>query len=428
MLVGSQKSTDKRGLLDISHSALKTLKSSINHILKRMGNFWPKSKDNEIKLPKEFKDENYRPIENLPNEIMVEIFSYLDGNEEVKISLVNKRWFQVVNNEIENLSIKWPQQQNQDVQNLINRFPKLKNIELATMITDACMMYTLPVDFFEFTGTLEFDIDPYLIPTKSEPSTYITRIKINPLNPAEEIWDFVYNKNQIINFEIDMLRPTLGYVYLPKHVDSVVEEILSLDNVSKIRYSQTDDYLSQRASGHLFQGPPNYQQEKLKFVKIVQSILSRPYLKQIEFNVAFHYYMEIEKMFPKNFHVEEITLRSNNLSLQVWKNIFDALPNIRKFKVVILFNDVNKLDVILKGLSNFKKLKFLHVTICNHDHYKKFNKTEIRDCFYIIRDNFPMKTEVVIAENDSTKNLIEKEEGKEPKIVIGHSLFSRYFS
>ena len=95
-----------------------------------MGNSWSKSKGNEIKLLKEFKDENYRPIENLPNEIMVEFFSYLDVNEKVKVSQVNKRWFQVVNNEIENLSIKWPQQQNQDAQNLINRFPKLKICEI----------------------------------------------------------------------------------------------------------------------------------------------------------------------------------------------------------------------------------------------------------------------------------------------------------
>ena len=64
-----------------------------------MGNFWPKSKDNEIKLLKEFKDENNHPIENLPNEIMVEIFSYLDRNEEMKVSLGNKRWFEVVNND-----------------------------------------------------------------------------------------------------------------------------------------------------------------------------------------------------------------------------------------------------------------------------------------------------------------------------------------
>ena len=373
-----------------------------------MGNFLAKSKDNEIKLLKEFKDEDNRPIENLPNEIMVEIFSYLDRNEEVKVSLVNKRWFQVVNNEIENLSIKWPQQQNQDVQNLINRFPKLKNIVLATVISDACMMYFLPVDFLEFTGTLEFDINPYLIPTKSKPSTYITRIKINPLNPAKEIWDFVYDKNQIINFEIDMLRPT-------GNVDSVVKEILSLDNVSKIRYSQLTDYLSQTVRDL------NYQEEKLEFVKIVQSILSRPYLKQIEFDVTFEFNMDIEKKFSKNFHVEEITLRSaNHLSLKVWKNIFDALPNIRKFKIVTLLKDIKDLVVILKGLSNFRKLKCLHVTICNNDHYKKFNKPEIRDCFNIIRDNFPMKTEVVIADKDST-NLIKKEEGKEPKIVIGHS-------
>ena len=376
-----------------------------------MGNFWPKSKDNEIKLLKEFKDENNHPIENLPNEIMVEIFSYLDRNEEVKVSLVNKRWFQVVNNEIENLSIKWPQQQNQDVQNLINRFPKLKNIELASKITNKDS-YVLPfLDSFKFDGTLEFDIDPNLIPTKSEPSTYISRIKTNPLNPAKKIRDFVYDKNQIINFEIDMLRPT-------GDVDSVVKEILSLDNVSKIRYSQTRDYQSR---AH------NYEQEKLKFDKIIRSILSRPYLKQIEFNVTFHYYMDIDKMFPKNFNVEEITLQSNDLSLQAWRNIFDALPNIRKFKIFILFGDVVNVEVILKGLSNFKELEFLHVTICNRDHCKKFIKTEIRDCLHVIRDNFPMKTEVVIADKDST-NLIKKEEGKEPKIVIGHSLFSGFFS
>ena len=100
-----------------------------------MGNFLPKSKDSRTELLKEFKDENYFPIESVPNEIMVKIFSYLDGNGKVKVSLVNKRWFQVANNEIENLSIKCPLQQNQDVQNLMNRFSKLKNIELATMVT-----------------------------------------------------------------------------------------------------------------------------------------------------------------------------------------------------------------------------------------------------------------------------------------------------
>ena len=61
---------------------------------------------------------------------MVVIFSYLDENEEVKVSLVNKQWFHVTNNEIRNVSIKWPLQRNQDVQNLMNRFSKLKNIDI----------------------------------------------------------------------------------------------------------------------------------------------------------------------------------------------------------------------------------------------------------------------------------------------------------
>ena len=386
-----------------------------------MGNCWPKSKDNKIELLKEFKDENYFPTESLPNEIMVKIFSYLDGNGKVKVSLVNKRWFQVVNNEIENLSIKWPLQQNQDVINLMNRFSKLKNIELATVVTDAWMIYGkdsgfLPVHFFEFTGSLEFDIDPDLIPTKSKHSTSITRIRINP---AKEIWDFVYNKNQIINFEVDMcalvsVRNGVTWVRLPSDVDTVVKEILSLNNVSKIKYSQN----IHRAI--------DYQQENLKFFKIVQSILSRPYLKQIEFDITFDFNLDIENEFSKNFHVEEIKLRSTNFSLKLWKSIYDALPNIRKVKVVIS-EDIRNLGVILKDLSNFKNLKFLHVTIRNRDRYKIFNEPKIRDCFDVIRDNFPMKTKVVIADMDST-NLIERIEGNEPKIVNGQSRFSRYFS
>ena len=85
-------------------------------------------------------------IEDLPVEIMVKIISYLNSTEKIKIfSLVNKRWFAIVNNEIEALSIKWPQEKNQfsfwkfwkfdsggiqDIKNLIVRFSRLKNLAL----------------------------------------------------------------------------------------------------------------------------------------------------------------------------------------------------------------------------------------------------------------------------------------------------------
>ena len=46
-------------------------------------------------------DENCLRIEDLPVEIMVEIFSYLDTNEKVKVSMVNKRWFGILDKEIE---------------------------------------------------------------------------------------------------------------------------------------------------------------------------------------------------------------------------------------------------------------------------------------------------------------------------------------
>ena len=71
-------------------------------------------------------DENCLRIEDLPNEMMVEIFSNLNNNEKIKASMVNRRWFGIVNNEIKTLSVKWPQEENQEFLNLIERFPNLK--------------------------------------------------------------------------------------------------------------------------------------------------------------------------------------------------------------------------------------------------------------------------------------------------------------
>ena len=234
-----------------------------------MVTFYLKFRDNEIDL---YKDENYPQIEHLPNEIMVGIFSYLDKNEIMEVSMVNKRWFQVANYEIDNLLIKWPKQQNQDYENLINRFSRLKTIELATKITNKDSYILSFLDSFEFDGTLEFDIDPNLIPAKnwdvfprqpfsSYHSTSITRIRINPAK--EKI--IGYKKSQIISFAVEMPNP--------KDFDSVLEEILSLDNVSKVTFSA------------VLLGFAANKQENLKFVKIIQSILSRPYLKQINFDV-----------------------------------------------------------------------------------------------------------------------------------------------
>ena len=75
-------------------------------------------------------DENCFRIEDLPNEMMVEIFSNLNNNEKMKASMVNRRWFGIVNKEIKTLSLKLPEEDNQEFLNLIERFPNLKNVEI----------------------------------------------------------------------------------------------------------------------------------------------------------------------------------------------------------------------------------------------------------------------------------------------------------
>ena len=120
-------------------------------------------------------------IEDLPVEIMCQIFGYLDTNEKMKIAMVNKRWFGIAIIDIKALSIKWPgvkksqsrfynifsslwsQETSQDFHNLVGRFRRLKNLELTIKIKNKDMLR--PLDSFEFDGTLEFEIRPNLIPT-----------------------------------------------------------------------------------------------------------------------------------------------------------------------------------------------------------------------------------------------------------------------
>ena len=55
-----------------------------------------------------------------------------------------------------------------------------------------------------------------------------------------------------------------------------------------------------------------------------------------------------------------------NPSLEVWKKVLDALPNLKKVKVVTLDN-IENLALIVKNISIFKHLKFIDVGICSRD-------------------------------------------------------------
>ena len=367
--------------------------------------------------------ENRLQIEDLPVEIMAEIFSYLNKYEKIKISMVNDRWFDIARNEIKTLAIRWPEPNNfscvvrrllgwpqekyQDFQNLIVRFPRLKNLELATKITNKDPI--LPLDSFEneFDGTMEFEISSDLIQTKNAEFTFIERIKINP---AKEKDFFEYKEDKIMNFKIDVI-PIDGQ-WLP-NCDSVIEEVRSLNNVSKIEY---------------FEG---LQLENLFFVKLVRGILSRPYLKQIIFHlwsVNSLYVEEIEEELPKNLNVEEITFdlfRKVN-SFKFYKKVLDALPNIKK---VAIFNDNDweNLPVFLQNISGLKHLKSLTVAICTNTEDFEAHKFRylraISDCYKVIKNHFPINSEVVIADQSrdlcetlNLTNLIEKKRGENPKM------------
>ena len=295
-------------------------------------------------------DENCLQIEDLPDEMIVEIFSYLNKTEKIKISMVNKRWFGIINNEIKTLSIRWPQEKNQEIQNLILRFPRLKNLELATKITNKDLI--LPLDSFEnkFDGTMEFEISSDLIQTKNPKFTFIERIKINPAKEK----DFEYKEDQIMNFYIEMI-PT-GPINQSKIWDSIIEEIRSLDKLSKIEYFEDS------------------QHGNLSLVKLMEAFLSLPYLKEIVVHLmpADNYPLDTEEEYPKNWSVEEITFKTWAPSFKFLNKVLDALPNIKKVEI-FNDNDFENLPVFLKNISGLKHLKSLNVAISRRSNDENFD-------------------------------------------------------
>ena len=349
--------------------------------------------------------ECYASFEDLvPNEILWKILSYLDKKEWLNISLVNQRWFQNINLQIKGLeSIRRPTT-TENLEELqlffINRFSRISSLSLARRINNHSELVLLK-SLASKDFSLEFDVHENLIQTK-HPATRIKRVK---LEDFEDFENLEYNPSQVIHFEVfGDIRHWSG------RFAEMEEEIMSLNSLERTS-------LSGLISG-----------------QIMEAVLTRPNLRQIDFlypcvKLAMNLGIasNIDQEFPKNFAVEEITLRSSNqdLNLKYWKQLFDALPNTKRVRVVswsYLRHPYQYHDILefLKIIGDFKNLKSLHFAM-----YGRYSVQQIQDCCKIIA-NFPIKAKVVIAFDYGTNAFsfkIEKDEGKPPKIVRSWSSY-----
>jgi hypothetical protein len=120
-----------------------------------------------------------------------------------------------------------------------------------------------------------------------------------------------------MNFYIEMIP--IGPINQSKIWDSIIEEIRSLDKLSKIEYFEDS------------------QHGNLSLVKLMEAFLSLPYLKQIVVHLMpADNYLDTEKEYRKNWSVEEITFKTWAPSFKFLNKVLDALPNIKKVEI---FND-----------------------------------------------------------------------------------------
>ena len=269
----------------------------------------------------------------IPNEMMSEILSYLENKEKLNVSLVNKRWFQIINSQIEGLesiTIRRPTTTDnlEELQNLLNRFPKLRSLSLANRINNLSELVPLKsLAFKDFS--LEFGVNQSLVETINPEWTFITRVKLEDFEDFENF----QSKPKAINFETDVRR---------SNVEAVREEILSLNFVRRISIIAIKNY------------------------RLFEAILTRPSLNQIDFFLRSDFDLDsnIQQGFQKNVTVEVITLKARGtLALEFWKQLFDALPNTKRVEIV--FRKWLPLDALemenmlefLKIISDFKNLE-----------------------------------------------------------------------
>ena len=333
-------------------------------------------------------------FEDLPNEILSKILSYFSKKKRLSISTVNQRWFQNINSQIEDIQIRRPTTTNENLEELqrfINRFRRLRSLSLDSRVGNYSEL--LPLKSLNLKGiSIEFDVRKDLIKTKNDVVT-IKRIK---LEDFEDFTHFEYKPSQIIVVYVDDSEDVGG-----SDSEMLREEIMSLNSLRRIYISIYDEVISRQ---------------------VYEAILTRPALKQIDIDAhcTLHCTLHIDNIeheIPKNYTVEEITFDGDIFHSEKWKKLFDALPNIKRVRVVQWgkYPPYN-LPEFIKVLSVFKNLESLHIAIARIEH----EGPKIQDSLKIIKDNFPIKAKVVIADMDGNAkltNVIEKEEGKLPEIV-----------
>ena len=126
--------------------------------------------------------------------------------------------------------------------------------------------------------------------------------------------------------------------------------------------------------------------------RLIEAILTRPNLNQIDFYDHFKLDSNMQQGFQKSVTVEEITLKNGSrtglsgLDLELWKQLFDALPNTKRVRIVFNWNAKNVLE-FLKIISDFKNLESLNFAIRG---LKNSGVQKMQDCCNII-DNFPIR-------------------------------------
>ena len=308
-------------------------------------------------------------LDDLPNEILFQILSNLGKKNQMNVSLVNKRCYEASNYQIKDIRIRRPTNMDnlQGLQNFINRFPNLRNLSLASPVGNYLELLSLKsLELKE--KSIEFDIRDTLIKTKNWPTTYIRRIKVEDF---ENFAGFEYKPSQIIHFE----------VHYPEDLEKVKEEIMSFNSLRRIALKFR--YNVMIPSGFF------------------ETILTRPALKQIDFHTsALDLDFDMEQEFTKNPMVEVITFQSELRiqkvpDLKKIQKLFDALPNIKRVRVVTSTHDIENFFVFLQMIGDFKKLESLHFAIDGLE--KIVNVQKIQDLLNIVKD-FPSKAKVVIAD------------------------------
>ncbi|KAJ5080796.1 leucine rich repeat containing protein [Anaeramoeba ignava] len=358
----------------------------------------------EIVIKKRYADLPLQ-FEELPSEMLLEVFSYLSAEERYRLSLTNKEffWFAFDPSLWRKYSITFPQQETNSqkkIRSLLKRFTFTKDLKLNNLISEeifGIILESLPISL-KSLETLriyqdyrqDLEINPFL-------HFFSKQTQIKKLNFHNCSFNTKYSPN-IFNFGLEKISIFASGGSSWFHFSSSekfyqkTSNLKSLKVTKQIIKSISEEFCKNAKSLEVLSlkmHSNSYYRFEISPLSLPKNFQDLSNLRKIRLEITEsplpNGLLELIILFPK---LEELYLRHNNISSLLDKSIYQNLFDHPLRKLTLKYQNIVNLD--FGFIRHFNKLKHLSLS---HNRISSFQDV-------IKEETFPLITHLNLGFND----------------------------